>query len=129
MIIHENKAWWVFLKECLPSFGKENGCVPINHYCYEEGDVWSDQRPVAVLWHRLAGNGPFQVSSESQEYYFTEIFTTSYLQFYNMHEYATHLKKLRTLEKNQCVKFGTKSTLFRKKSQSASIFSILMQLE
>lgn len=88
-----------FFKECLPSFGKENGCVPINHYCYEEGDVWSDQRPVAVLWHRLAGNGPFQVSSESQEYYFTEIFTTSYLQFYNMHEYATHLKKNHALWK------------------------------
>lgn len=31
-----------FSKECLPSFGKENGCVPINHYCHEEGDVGSN---------------------------------------------------------------------------------------
>lgn len=31
-----------FLKECFLSFGKENGCVFINYYCYEEGDVGSN---------------------------------------------------------------------------------------
>lgn len=55
----------------------------------------------------MAGNGPFQVSSKSQEYYFTEIFNTFYLQFYNMHEHSMFvllqhaLKKSHNLEKKK----------------------------
>lgn len=47
----------------------------------------------------MAGNGPFQVSSKSQEYYFTEIFDTFYLQFYNMHEHSMFVLLQHTLKK------------------------------
>lgn len=65
----------------------------------------------------MAGNGPFQVSSKSQEYYFTEIFNTFYLQFYNMHEHSMFVLLQHTFKKNHII-WRKKSALNMEQSQN-----------